>query len=909
MTGEAGASDPADDQRVEAVAKAWQTAMARIAYMPYSADEIRARFRRLASDTLEAMAASEAAEVVARRGRAIAGGLTELNLLKPEALERTLICLSQELAGVAPPQRIASLLAGLAGGFAAAVETTLLAHQESIGRAATVALERARGELEISRDSLTAANRQLSAQIEERVRAEAAQRDYAERLKRLHEIDLAILSAKSLPDIADISIAYIQEQIPALCVWFALFDLETDQSVILRSNNANYPVGRRFAITQMDALQVMREGDPFYLPDLQVIRELSSGMAELADMGGRSLMAMPLYNQGELIGSLVIVLNEVRLFAPAELAIGREITDSIAVAIQNRHLVEAEQEARRSATILREVAASLTQGLNLDEVLRHILEQLDRVIAGRSSAILLLDGGQPVVASQRGAHITPAQADLLLTIKPRSIWDVLETSQPRILNETLGSPDWYTLEGLEYIRSYLAVPLLVKGDCIGVLAIDRDQPNAFNDEDVNLALTFANQAAVAIENARLFRRQQVYAEDLEARVRDRTRELEVLYGITNAAVGQADMDSLLRRSLELSLDAFGCPAGVIHLSEGEARELQLAVCCDRHSPALAELLRRSAADDPGWLEPLLSGAPSIKAAPDLPAEWLAAGVEVCAVAPLRSLNRTMGVITLLCDRPDCFTRASLPLLTTIADQIGAAVENIDLRRLSRQAAIIEERERLAHDLHDAVTQTIYSASLFAEAARESIQARNLPKARRHVLSVLRMTDQALRELRLLLFELRTETLARKGLASALQERFQMVEHRAGIKARVQPSSVKDHLPANLEDTFYRVALEALNNSLRHARATQVEVILTMEGRDIVMTIADDGVGFDQDARNGGGMGLEGMKKRLARVNGAMTLTSSPGGGTRIIVRAPDSGDSTSGGNHVNRRPDSSIGGG
>jgi signal transduction histidine kinase len=259
----------------------------------------------------------------------------------------------------------------------------------------------------------------------------------------------------------------------------------------------------------------------------------------------------------------------------------------------------------------------------------------------------------------------------------------------------------------------------------------------------------------------------------------------------------------------------------------------------------------------------------------------------------------MGVITLLCDQPERFTGASLPLLTTIADQIGAAVENIDLRRLSRQAAIIEERERLAHDLHDAVTQTIYSASLFAEAARESIQAQNLPKARRHVLSVLRMTDQALRELRLLLFELRTEMLARKGLASALQERFQMVEHRAGIKAGVQSSGVKDHLPANLEDAFYRVALEALNNSLRHARATQVEIVLAMEGGDLVMVIVDDGVGFDQSTTNGGGMGLEGMKKRLARVGGVMTLTSSPGGGTHIVVRAPDLGDSTSGGNHVN----------
>jgi signal transduction histidine kinase len=891
MTGDEEAGNSAIDRRASTVATAWLEATAGIASISYAADDIHARFCRLTTEALDALTAGEAMEALANRGRAIAGGLVEFDLLKPEVLEHTLACLGRGLAGAGSPEQVASLLAGLAGGFAAALETSLLAQQEAIGRAAVVALEHARDEVEASRDSLAEVQRLLAEQTEERLQAEGAQRDYAERLKRLHEIDLAILSAESLPDIADISITYIQEQIPALCVWFALFDLETNQSIILRSNNANFPVGRRFAITRIDALGVMREGDPFYLPDLQAIRDLSSSMAELAGMGGRSLVAMPLYNQGELIGALVIVLNEVRPFTPAELDIAREVTDSVAVAIQNRRLVESEQEARQRDTILREVAASLTQGLDLDEVLYQILEQLDRVIASRSSAILLLDGGRPVVASQRGARITPAQADLLLTIKPRSIWTILEDSQPRIIDDTLNSPDWYTLDGLEYIRSWLGVPLLVKGECIGVLAIDRDRPNAFDERDMNLALAFANQAAVAIENARLFRRQQDYAGELEARVRDRTRELEVLYGITNAAVGQADVESLVRRSLELSLEAFGCPAGAIYLAEGEGRELQLAICCDRHSPALADLLRRPAADAPDWLEPLLSGAPTIKAAPDLPAEWLAAGVKVYAVAPLRSLNRTMGAITLLCDRPNRFTLASLPLLTTIADQIGAATENIDLRRLSRQAAIIEERERLARDLHDAVTQTIYSASLFAEAARESLQARNLPKARQNIRSVLRMTDQALRELRLFLFELRTETLTRKGLASALQERFQMVEHRAGIKARIQSTGVNDHLPAELEETFYRVALEALNNSLRHARATRVDVVLTMEDGDLVMMIGDDGVGFDQDMMNGGGMGLEGMKKRLARVGGAMTLTSSPGQGTHIVVRAPHPGDS------------------
>ena len=148
-----------------------------------------------------------------------------------------------------------------------------------------------------------------------------------------------------------------------------------------------------------------------------------------------------------------------------------------------------------------------------------------------------------------------------------------------------------------------------------------------------------------------------------------------------------------------------------------------------------------------------------------------------------------------------------------------------------------------------------------------------------------MTNQALRELRLLLSEFRTEALARKGLIDALRERLNTVEHRAGISGEVHAPGI-GVLPMPIEETFHRIALEALNNSLRHAQGDRVDIILLEEEGDLIMTIVDNGIGFDREAAaNSGGMGLEGMQKRIGKVSGFLTLSSSPEG-TWVTARAP-----------------------
>jgi signal transduction histidine kinase len=246
----------------------------------------------------------------------------------------------------------------------------------------------------------------------------------------------------------------------------------------------------------------------------------------------------------------------------------------------------------------------------------------------------------------------------------------------------------------------------------------------------------------------------------------------------------------------------------------------------------------------------------------------------------------LGLMSLISPQPDCFSIESLPVLTTIADQIATAVENIRLRHKARETAVLAERDRLARDLHDAVTQSLYSLSLFAEAAQESARANDPARIQRHLGSDMKMAQQALGELRLMLFELRADTAARQGLAQALGDRLKSVEERIGIAVDIQAESI-GLLPVVVEEAFYRVGLEALNNALRHGPAPHVEVRLFTEDSHLVLTIADDGAGFDvAEATRSGGMGLNSMTQRLQQVGGTLVVDSSPGQGTRVTARTP-----------------------
>jgi signal transduction histidine kinase len=267
---------------------------------------------------------------------------------------------------------------------------------------------------------------------------------------------------------------------------------------------------------------------------------------------------------------------------------------------------------------------------------------------------------------------------------------------------------------------------------------------------------------------------------------------------------------------------------------------------------------------------------------------LAARIHTLLSVPLTIKDEMYGAISLYYCAPRTFTGEEVSLALAFGDQAALAIENARLRERAEQAAVLQERARFARDLHDSVTQSLYSLALFAEAARRLATAGDTQRAT-HYLERLRTTaQQALKEMRLVVHQLRPHALEHEGLAGALEQRLDAVERRAGLQARLLVEGELD-LPAAIEAELYHIAQEALNNALKHAAATAVTVHLAIVGAEqgncvVRLEVADDGCGFDPQAiGDHGGLGLISLRERAAKLGATVHIHSAPGAGTRVIV--------------------------
>jgi signal transduction histidine kinase len=251
--------------------------------------------------------------------------------------------------------------------------------------------------------------------------------------------------------------------------------------------------------------------------------------------------------------------------------------------------------------------------------------------------------------------------------------------------------------------------------------------------------------------------------------------------------------------------------------------------------------------------------------------------------PIRSKGHPLGVLTVESDRLAAFDQGDLVMLTSLADQVAVALENAELYDRAQHLAAVEERQRLAHELHDSVTQSLYGVSMYAEAASRWLQSGNTDRVAGFLDQIRETSLDALREMRLLIFDLRPVLLTELGLAAALKARVEAVESRAGIEVEVEVSG-DPSLPAPVEEELFGIAREALNNSLRHGRPRRVRILLRGDPEGVRMEIQDDGQGFDPGGRLGsGGLGLPGMHERAARAHGKLSIDTAPGQGTRVRV--------------------------
>jgi signal transduction histidine kinase len=253
--------------------------------------------------------------------------------------------------------------------------------------------------------------------------------------------------------------------------------------------------------------------------------------------------------------------------------------------------------------------------------------------------------------------------------------------------------------------------------------------------------------------------------------------------------------------------------------------------------------------------------------------------------PLIAKERVIGMLNIVHAEADYFTERHVALATAVAGQAAVALENARLYEQGKDLAALEERQRLARELHDSVSQALYGITLGARTARTLLD-RDPARAAEPLDYALSLAEAALAEMRTLIFELRPESLANEGLVVALEKLAAAARARHHIDVHM---TLTGEPPIALEakQAFYRIAQEALQNVVRHAHATEVTLTVGQgEADELVLDIRDNGVGFDPAESFPGHLGLNSMRERVMRLGGIFTLESMLDQGTHLRASIP-----------------------
>jgi PAS domain S-box-containing protein len=580
------------------------------------------------------------------------------------------------------------------------------------------------------------------------------------------------------------------------------------------------------------------------------------------------------------------------------------VTDITERVTARRHLEQRVAERTRELATLLESSHNVASTLALEPLLGLILDQLGGVVAYDAASTMILDGEMLDVLAYRGP-ISQAEALRLrfpteqaganrAVIRRREpvIVEDIRSDEPlaRALRETAGKALDTTYH---YLRCWMGVPLIVKGNVVGMLTLDHGEAGYYTAHHAELAMAFANQVAVAIENARLYQAEQDRLEESERRRRV-AEGLRDILGVLNSNCPLAEvLEAIVAQALHL-LHADG--GAIYRLNVGEEADTISVVTAQgmpRGFAAVGAFPIAPTAANQAIMQRRPFAVPdfsTMPAASDLDAlppvlQKLSGTVRehfrASLTVPVEIEDALYGAITLYYGHPRRFSDEEIELSESFAHQAALAIANARLRDQVEEVAVAAERRRLARDLHDAVTQTLFSASLIADVLPR-IWERQPEEGLRRLDELRELTRGALAEMRTLLLELRPSALVDAEMSALLRQLAESITGRARVPVAVEIEGDCD-LPDDAKVTFYRIAQESLNNVAKHAGATRAIVRLACRPRRIKLTISDDGYGFDPETIPPESLGVGIMRERAASIGATLAVESEIGRGTTVTV--------------------------
>jgi signal transduction histidine kinase len=543
-----------------------------------------------------------------------------------------------------------------------------------------------------------------------------------------------------------------------------------------------------------------------------------------------------------------------------------------------RRLVDELHQHERVEQRLRAVAEvnqAILEDAPSDDVLRLIARLARWLVGAAATTIVMPHGtGELVVRAADGlnadavqglspAAVSPVAAEVMRSKRARDVTD--------LSREPLADQELVARGG---VGPALFVPLLVRGRVIGVIQLaNRKGQAAFDDDQVLTVQLFVAEAAVAVEQARL---------------REHLRQLAMTLMLTERPLRQT-LDNLARSVVEFT----GTEACSIHLLEDDQRlrtvgshgltnDLVLGM-----DAAYREGAGHPAIDAITMHGPAVVDDETVRMRGDVrfsPVHDLLDEVTWSTVVCLPLIGPTATRGAMCCYFARQPGDSDVAFLKVVASEAATVIGNAQLLAAAREKVSRAERQHLARELHDSVSQALYGIALGARTIRELLD-RDPTQIIGPADYVLQLADAGLADMRALIFQLRPESLELEGLAAALVKQADAVRARHGVVVETSLDDVRE-CSIEVQHALYRIAQEALHNAAKHANARRIEVRLHARDSTITLDVIDDGVGFQPHGEYPGHLGLRSMRERAATIGGMLHITSSPGAGTRVRFTVP-----------------------
>lgn len=599
----------------------------------------------------------------------------------------------------------------------------------------------------------------------------------------------------------------------------------------------------------------------------QYVNDVPRPLPEAAHVGAG--VAVPIWWQSQLLGVFgVMAADPARVFTDQDREVMELFANHVAIALDNARLYGELRDRLAEVTGLQAASAAVAEALQPERALRVLAQQAQSLSGAATVSIELLepDGKDLDVQVAVGDHAVELTS-MRVPTRGSLAGAAISTGLPQVQR---GDGE----------HSLIVLPLRARGRALGTLSAYAPNAHAFDARQLDLLATFASQAAISLDNAHLYGELQSRLEDvvglqrlgallLEEHDFDRVLQsiCEHLQRLTDAGgVGLALLEED-PRFLEMRT-VVGPSAGVLRGAHIPTQGSFAAEALRTDAPQRSE----DAQNDPrGYRTSLVLG-----------------NTRTILSVPMKTRQRTVGVLSVYNKAGNVgFTDRDADLATFFANQAAAAIENARLSERMREYAVLEERNRLARDLHDSVTQSLFSVTLLADAAL-ALMDRDPSKARERLERANELAQGALAEMRALIFQLRPITLQEEGLLSALRKHLGALQSRHGCVVELSVNGEDRRLTSAVEDAAFRIVQESLNNVVKHAGVDRADVALTFARDGLRVQTSDHGVGFDpRTPAPTATLGMSSMRERAESVGGSLDVRSAPGQGTRISAWLPD----------------------